>query len=355
MKILLIGEFSAFFKNLKIGFLSLGNEVTLMAGEDSWKKIDGADISINSKLPGFFGKISRRIQYLYNVIFLSKYDVILIVNPNIGLSFISKLFSILLKSKGSKIFLSACGTDVEYLNYGLSKKFDYWPYDDCSESPTRPMNVHKNIVNIVDFIIPTFYDYAEPWRSSSYKNKVLRTIPLCIDTKKINTYYPFSENNKKIVFFHGINRECFKGTKYIKEALFKMKEKYPNDIEVIIDGQMPLKDYLELMKRVDVVIDQCKVYSYGSMNSLYALSMGKVLMGGLRTECIVEYNMKNVSSGIIHIEPDVNQISQQIEILISNKEKLKNMGEQNRKFVELNHDSNIIAKQYIQLFEELKI
>ena len=95
MKILLIGEFSAFFKNLKIGFLSLGNEVTLMAGEDSWKKIDGADISINSKLPGFFGKISRRIQYLYNVIFLSKYDVILIVNPNIGLSFISKLFSIL--------------------------------------------------------------------------------------------------------------------------------------------------------------------------------------------------------------------------------------------------------------------
>lgn len=121
-----------------------------------------------------------------------------------------------------------------------------------------------------------------------------------------------------------------------------MKERYPNDIEVIIDGQMPLK---ELMKRVD----QCKVYSYGSMNSLYALSMGKVLMGGLRTECIIEYNIKNIPSGIIHIEPDINQI----EFLISNKKNLKNMGEQNRKFVELHHDSNIIAKQYIQLFENM--
>ena len=109
------------------------------------------------------------------------------------------------------------------------------------------------------------------------------------------------------------------------------------------------------MKRVDVVIDQCTVYSYGSMKSLYALSMGKVLMGGLRTECIIEYNIKNIPSGIIHIEPDINQISQQIEFLISNKKNLKNMGEQNRKFVELHHDSNIIAKQYIQLFEEMKI
>lgn len=122
MKILLVGEFSGFFKNLKIGFLSLGHEVTLMAGEDGWKKID---ISITSNFLGFFGKVSRRIQYLYNIIFLPKYDVVLIVNPNIGLSFISKIFSMLLKSRGSKIFLSACGTDVEYLNYGLSKKFGH--------------------------------------------------------------------------------------------------------------------------------------------------------------------------------------------------------------------------------------
>lgn len=355
MKILLVGEFSGFFKNLKTGFLSLNHEVTLMAGDDGWKKIDGADISITSKFSGLFGKISKRIQYIINVVLLPKYDVVLIVNPNIGLSFISKIFSVILKRKGDKVFLSACGTDLEYLNYGLSKKFDYWPYDDCNEYPQRSKSVHKNIMSIVDYVIPTFYDYAEPWRNSNYKDKVIKTIPLCIDTKSISTYFPSADKNKKIVFFHGLNRECFKGTKYIKEALLNMQKKYPDDVEVVIDGQMPLSEYLKLMERVDVVVDQCKVYSYGSMNSLYAMSMGKVLMGGLRNECIDEYNLQNLSSGIIHIEPDVEQISKQIEFLIQNRDRLKIMGEENRKFVEQNHDISIIAKQYAKLFKELII
>jgi hypothetical protein len=135
-----------------------------------------------------------------------------------------------------------------------------------------------------------------------------------------------------------LNREKFKGTKYIQEALSKMSKKYPNDIEVIIDGQMPLDDYLNIIKNVDVVIDQCKNYSYGSMNSLHALSMGKVVMSGLRPECFDEYGLVNMPSGIIHIEPNVEKIIFQIEMLIKNKDKLLFMGMENREFCEKYHD-----------------
>ena len=350
MKILLVGEFSGFFKNLKIGFEYLGHEVVLMAGGDGWKKIDGADISISSKLPSIFGQISTRLKYLFYAIRISKFDIIIIVNPNIGLKYISKLFAFLLKQKSKKIFLSACGTDVEYIRYGTENKFKYWPYDNCESTPFCSSTVHQSIVNIANGIIPTFYDYAEPWRTSIYKDKVTKTIPLCIDTKSIKTYYPKSDG--KIVFFHGLNRKCFKGTKYIRTALENMQKKYPDEIEVVIDGNMALKDYLKLMQRVDVVVDQCKVYSYGSMNSLYALSMGKVLMGGFRQECKDEYTLEFIPKGIIHIEPSVLQIEERIEYLIKNKDILASLGKENRVFVKKYHDSKLIASKYIELFDK---
>ena len=350
MKILLVGEFSGFFKNLKKGLEDLNHEVILMSGMDGRKKIDGANISIDSKIDGIIGKIEKRLKYLYYVLKLSKFDVIYIVNPNIGLSFISKLFSYILRKKSKNIYLSACGTDIEYINYGLSGKFDYWPYLNCNSIQKRSQFVHENILTNIDFIIPAFYDYAEPWRNSRYNMQVLNTIPLPIDAVSIKTFYPKSKG--KIIFFHGLNRECIKGTLYIKEALLNMQKKYPDDIEVIIDGKMPLKEYLNLMQKVDVIVDQCKVYSYGSMNSLYALSMGKIIMGGYRKECREEYKIKEKISGILHIEPNTNQIESQIEYIIKNKSLLTKWGQENRKYVVKYHDSRIIAKNYIDLFEK---
>lgn len=350
MKILLVGEFSGFFSNLKQGFNLLGHDVTMIANQDGWKKIKGADITISSDLPSIFGKISERLQYLLKIIFLKKFDIILIVNPNIGINYISGVFSSILRKKSQNIYLSACGTDMEYVQYGMEGKFDYWPFDECKEQSMVSSKTHNNIINIVDYVIPTFYDYAEPWRNSEYKEKVFKTIPLPINTSNIKTYYPNIKG--KIVFFHGLNAECKKGTKYIKQALENIQIKYPNDTEVIIDGQMPLDEYLELMKRVDVVVDQCKAYSYGSMNSLYALSMGKVLMASFRDECMIEYDIKEEIEGIVHITPEIEYIEKKIEYIIKNKKNLYKWGKQNRKYVEEKHDSKIIAKKYIEVLEK---
>ena len=349
MKILLVGEFSGFFSNLKQGFNLLGHDVTMIANQDGWKKIKGADITINSTLPSIFGKVSERLQYIMKIIFLPKYDYILIVNPNIDINHISGLFSFILRKKSQNIYLSACGTDEEYVKYGMSGEFEYWPFDKCEEQSLVSTKTHKDIVNNIDYVIPSFYDYAEPWRNSVHKNKVLKTIPLPIDTSNIKTYYP--NNKDKIVFFHGLNSECKKGTKYIKQALENIKKKYPNDIEIVIDGQMPLEKYLELMKKVDVVVDQCKAYSYGSMNSLYAMSMGKVIMASFRDECKVEYDIKENIEGIIHIIPNIEFIEKKIDYIIRNKKNLNKWGKQNRKYVEDNHDSTVIAKKYLKVFQ----
>lgn len=351
MKILLIGEFSGFFKNLKVGFQSLGHEVTLMASGDGWKKIDGADIKIDSKKLSIFGKIERRLKLLYYLVQSPQFDVILIINPNIGLDFIITLFSFIIKKKSKKVFLSACGDDIEYLNYGKNKKFDYWPYNDHVSLPLmskNKKNIHRILLRKIDYVIPVSYDYAVAWRNSIYKKIVLPTIPLPIDTTSVSTEY--SKKREKIIFFHGLNREEFKGTNYIKEALLYMQDKFPNDIEVVIEGKIPLKEYLELLKKSDVIVDQCKVYSYASMNTLYSLAMGKIVMGGFRGECKEEFGFSEEPLGIIHIEPNVQQIKQQIEYIIKNKHNLIHWGENNRSFVEKNHDSKVISKKYINVF-----
>jgi len=348
MKILMVGEFSGFYSNLKIGFERLGHTVTLISNKDGWKNIGGTDIIIKSSLPSVLGAVSEKIQYVYRLAQFDKCDAVLIVNPNIGIRYVSRVVSQIISRKSKNVFLSACGTDVEYVNYGDSGAFDYWPFDDVKQKPVLSQGVHENLLKVVRYIIPTHYDYAVAWRQSKYSYKLTKTIPLPIDVTSIKPEYSNGEN-KKITFFHGINSVSKKGTVFIREALENVKKKYPNDVEIIINDPMPISDYLSAMLKADVIVDQCKVYSYGSMNSLYALSMGKVLLAGFRDECKAEYSISSNVEGIIHIEPDVQKIESAIEHVLKNKTSLEAWGKNNRSFVESTHSCEHIAKKYLEI------
>ncbi len=354
MKILLLGEFSGFFKNLKEGFKELGHDVTLIAGGDGWKKIDGADVSLDSHHKGVFRKIDIGFKYLINLHKMKNYDIVLIINPNFFPKYISKVLLRTIVSNNQKVFLSACGDDVEYVSYGLANHYRWWPFMDwCKEyrddyyQSKREKNIHKILIQKLHGVIPVSCEYAQAWRSSAIKDKVNSTIPLPIDTKKID-YTPYKQK-EKIVFFHGLNRECFKGTKYIREAMQNIQKKYPDEVECIIEGGLPLKEYLDIMSQTDIVLDQCKTYSYGSMNSLYAMAQGKVLMGGMQQECFDEFNLSD--SPVINIEPSAKQIESQMEYIIENRDKLAEWSQETRKFVEKYHDSKVIAQKYIEIFE----
>ncbi|GAB6034742.1 hypothetical protein JCM17795_09440 [Galenea microaerophila] len=48
----------------------------------------------------------------------------------------------------------------------------------------------------------------------------------------------------------------FKSTKYIEKAFDYLSKNYPNDIGLIIDGKMPIEQYLNLMRKTNILIDQ---------------------------------------------------------------------------------------------------
>lgn len=374
MKILILGDYSSFGYNLKKGFLKLGHEVDILSDGDGWKKInsEGLNLKYNMK-----NKITRYVSGMINRIKIIKflenksYDIILIMNEN----FLSRKVKIIknlimlrisidklkeILNKNGKIYMLACGSDLTFYNYcgKYEEKKGYYIYNKSEsekllkkEKKKRDKNFDKNLLEKIDGVIPVMYDYAEAYRNSSWQtvNKIKKTIPLCIDLENTEV---LNELKEKIVIFHGISREDFKGTYFIRKAMENIKEKYPDKVEIIIDGKMPLEKYKKLLKKTNIIIDQCKSFGYG-MNALYGMSMGKLVFSGNELENEIEFEKKDIP--VVNIIPDIEDIEKKLEYFILNPKLIIETGNKARKFVEEFHEAEIVASQYIKLYNNDKM
>jgi glycosyltransferase involved in cell wall biosynthesis len=210
----------------------------------------------------------------------------------------------------------------------------------------QALKFNEKLANGVDGIIPVMYEYEVAYRNHP---KYLSTIPLSIATDKIR--YTPNIVKDKIVVFHGLNRYGFKGTKIVEEAFETLSSRYPDDLELIIDGNLPLDEYLELISRVNIIIDQVFSYSCG-MNALYSLAMGKVVFGGAEPDSLESLNID--SSPVVNIKPEAEDIVKKVEYFLQNREKIEKLGYKSRRFVERYHDSEVVARQYLDIWERDK-
>jgi glycosyltransferase involved in cell wall biosynthesis len=347
MKILLFGEYSGFHNNLKIGLEKMGHIVDVASSGDGFKNITSG-ISLGDSSPSIRGKLSRIIIPFVKLNQFKGYDVTQFVNSNpltvcqANIYLYKKILSF-----SNKNFLSACGDDPVFFNN--LNKFSYNPYSTFEDLKLNKLpnfnetyeNIHNSVVEKVDGIIPVMIEYALGYKENP---KVLPTIALPIDTNSID--YRDNQINNKVHFFHGLNRPFFKGTPIISEALKKLQSKYPNDVKITIAGNMSQTDYLSLLDRANVVLDQCKGYSYG-MNALYSLSKGKIVMSGSEPEALEELLLRRDQCPVINIQPDIDQIYQQLLVMLENKKNFIEMGYNSRLFVENHHDCKLIADKYI--------
>ena len=356
MKILLLGEFSGLYTNLKDGLTELGHEVVLASDGDGYKKFN-SDIFLKPRHKNY-GKIINRILYVLKTYFIVKrfkdYDVVQLVYDHLfyPVSFNKFITNMLIKNNRS-LFLNVAGSNSTVMRYWLSKKNskvsilyqDALKYDGYNSIMNDKLfKFEKQFTPKVNGIIPIMYEYSEPY----YHCKNLRDIiPIPINLKKIK----FKDNliNNKLVFFHGLNKYGSKGTKYIEEAFKIVAEKYPKEVEVIIAGNLKYDDYLILLNKANVVLDQTSSYSIG-INGLVALAMGKVVMGGAEKE---SYNPLGYEEcPVINLRPDVEYIVSQMELVIKNKHEILKTGEKSREFVEKYHGHLVVAKKYVDLWEK---
>lgn len=354
MKILLVGEFSGFHATLKSGLVSLGCDVTLASTGDAWKKFD-RDISI---LPNFTNKnIEKVFRYLMPCINLKKlygYDLVQFVNPAI-LSVINPFNAMMgrqiIKYSG-KSFLSACGDDAFYLE-GL-KNLRYNPLVDAKaidyHGHKMPIEYawtkawNHELARKVNGIIPVMFDYAQAYRGHPELN-VRRTIPLPANLEQLKYVGCATNKTRKIRVFHGLNREGFKGTGYVRAAFKILEQRYSDCAEFVIEGHIPYNSYLDYLSSFDIVVDQANSYSCG-LNGIIAMALGKVVVGGGEPESILEFGAS--SSPVVNIIPDVTDIVEKLSALIDARLTLESRGFASRVFAEQHHDHIKISERYLQ-------
>jgi hypothetical protein len=353
MKILLLGESSGFYTNLKDGLIELGHEVTLASFSDGYKKILSKDISFDSVLPGLLGKVENRIRPLLELRNLSGFDVVQLINPfefDIP-GFPATYFLKRIKNNNKKFFMSACGSDAYYYQKS-SKILKYHPFDDmvrydlknasCKFMSKSSLEYNKNIANLVDGVIPIFYDCEVAY--SGFSN-LSSTIPIPLNANRVE----YCENivKEKLVIFHGLSRYGFKGTRYIEKAFEILNEKYPGKLELIIKGGLPLREYLKIQTSANIVVDQALSYSTG-MNALYALAHGKVVLSGAEPESLTSLGVS--SSPVVNILPEAEDIVSKIEQFIGDAALVKKVGAESRDFVVKYHNHVAIAEKYLKVW-----
>lgn len=349
MKVLLLGEFSSLHKYLKEGLEKNGVEVKLIANGDGWKNIKGADDSLFELKGSFFRrKFGLYIEPYIKAKSYKGYDVVQVINPHVYSSVINANLLKKIKKNNAIFSLVAAGVDYKYLEAYSKKKFVHCPLDYDKEARDFYDNSYRGRLNIKnaneveeisEVIIPSLYEYKVGYLESK---KIAPVIPFPINVDEIE--YKPNNVSGKIVFFHGLNREESKGTRFIREAMEKLREKYPDDVEIIIDGHMPFNEYIKVIEKTNVVVDQCLTYGYG-INTCISLAQGKVVMAPCRGETLDSFGINQ--SPVINIEPDATQIFSQMEYLVKNKDRITHIGVESRRYVEYLHDYKKVARQYL--------
>ncbi|MDG9883151.1 hypothetical protein N7650_09920 [Pseudomonas sp. GD04058] len=352
MKILLIGEYSGLHKELKGALTALGHEVTLAAASDFWKKFE-ADINLGYGSNIYSYKARQLILPFLKMKVFRGYDVVHLVNFYVfpRLPYLNLLFVKYLKRHNKVVTLSGSGDDPFFVKYSEDtmryspipwhEKYDRnKPYYMRSKAHLKAMH---DYMQCVDGVIPIMFEYYSTFCAAGYEEKTSQPIPIPISVDRI----PFSENREadgKLVFFHGLNRRGFKGTFLVEKAFDSLQSKYPNDVECFIKGHMPFEQYMALLSKVNVSVDQ--VFSYSlAMNALYSMSQGKVVAGGAEPESSILYGGE--LPPVYNLPGEQAGLDQTLEKILDERESIGERSIASREFVVKHHSPVKVAEAYL--------
>jgi glycosyltransferase involved in cell wall biosynthesis len=171
-------------------------------------------------------------------------------------------------------------------------------------------------------------------------------VPYRINVTDFNANYPSVTSTKPIIV-HAPSAKVAKGSKYINQAIQKLKLKY--DLEYIELHNMEREEVLKIMANADIFVDQLILGHYASA-ALEAMSFGKPVVCHMMDALYKSEIPPPLNCAVVNANPDT--IEAVLEDLIKNPEKRNAIGKQSRTFVEEHHDVNVIVKQLIEMYKK---
>lgn len=373
MKILLVGEYNSSHKNLKDGLVALGHEVQVVGLGDGFKQRK-VDVNFKTTFRQGFPLVLRKIfyrflkidlfslhikrQFFKNKELFKGNDVVQLINEN-SFATVPPVERQLLEfifAHNDNVFLLSCGLDHLSVKYAQEKKFRY-----SILSPYFEGKKHKkNYASIVKYLTPPYVeihnlifenckgviasdmDYEIPLLGHP---KYLGMVPNPIRCDELTYIPPVIDD--KVVVFHGINRSNYfkKGNYLFEEALAILEKDHSEKIEIISVENVPYDTYINLFNRAHILLDQVFAYDQG-FNALEAMAKGKVVFTGAEKEWLDYYELTE-DTVAINALPDAQSIAKKLEWLVLHPEKIVEIAENARKFVEEEHDYIKSAQGYL--------
>lgn len=380
MRVLLLGEFSGVFTELRKGLLEKGDEVISINDGDGWKNYP-ADFKIANKPLKNIPILLKPFRYIYRLFLyrlginglitlyrnwpkmrplLAEYDVVQLSNPVVLPPLGSVANFLVLRyvfSHNKNVYMNCMGGDYYELksrlkrdrNNTLAKKhrnsnlfgFPYLSFKFMYCLFYKRLNDY--VVKNVKAIIPITIRYA-----SVYKNtgKTTIVIPIPIAESAVGEPIIFAEGGR-VVIFHGwqLGREADKGSDIFDKVIKKVVAKYGPKVDYQVVHNIPYKDYLEKLKNCHLFIDQLYASDKG-VNGLLGMAAGKVVFSGFKEESLKSYlNYDGKLVGIPSFNDEKYLYNRFCE-LIENPHLIEEISANAIEFVKKNHLTSVVTQMY---------
>jgi glycosyltransferase involved in cell wall biosynthesis len=331
----------------------LGLQSDLMVYRDDWLRYP-ADIDLQLSRNRKVRSALTLTGFFFNA--LVKYDVF---HFNFGSSLVPfGIFSrfeltelALLRSLGKKIVVTYQGCDARQADYCR----EHFRITCCNESDCYGGQCNENTDAVKRRRIGKFGRYAH--KIFSLNPDLLWVLPAGTEfmpyaSVDLNDWVPSQKKSslrKKITILHAPTERGVKGTKYIIEAVNKLKQTH--DIDLVLVEQIPHDKVKELYQQADLAIDQLLCGWYGGF-AVEMMALGKPVVCYIRQE-----DLSFLPAQMKHDMPIINADPHNIyEVLLNAVEErgtLALIGEKGRAFVERWHDPIKIARRTKEVYESL--
>lgn len=366
LRILLVGDASNYHRALAEGLRAMGHEVVLASNGSGWMDTE-RDIDISRRDGKVWGALLwMRLRRLMQSRFRG-FDVVQLNNPvfvNLRPERNMILFNEL-KRHNRGVFLSALGTDTQYVDMCLSPysplAYSEWmaggePSPYYKESPEiveawqkDPLRTHcETIYDGIAGAVSALYEYHLACRRCLPESHIAYGgIP--IDTRSIQPV-EMPDRIDKVKLFLGMHRDrkVEKGTDRLLAAARRVVERYPDKCTLEIVENIPYAQYIERMRGSHVVLDQ--LYSYTpATNALLAMAMGlNTVSGG--EEDYYRFIGEERLHPIINAVPDDDALYGIIEETVLHPELIKQRGLEGREFVVKHNDTSVVARRFVDFW-----
>lgn len=240
-----------------------------------------------------------------------------------------------LAERGPTLALLAHGTDVRDPDAHMERmQHSYFREGDAAWLERCRVTTRRNRDTAADLGVPVFVSTPDMLRDLPQAT----WLPVTLDVDAWHQEAPLLERSRpRVLFVPSQRTPPIKGTRYVDPVLRRLDA--AGVIEYVAPTGVPHAQMADLVKSVDVVVDQLLFGSYG-VAAIEAMAAGRVVVGNIST---LDTTLMPELPHIEHAEPDT--LADVITSMVPRADELRTAATENVEFVRRWHDGREAASR----------